>query len=81
MLILFDSMGKYFTFTSTSDEGWKDIREFICTGNGYKVFYGDHLESSSAVDPSFWSIHPTQERFLQAMLMADGKSSNSFEIL
>lgn len=41
---------------------WKD---FICTGDGYKVFGGDHLESASPADPSFWVIHPALERMLQ----------------
>jgi len=48
---------------------WSD---FICTGDGWKVFSGDHLESASPADPSFWVIHPTLERLLHAKLMAGG---------
>jgi len=51
----------------TSD--WEKIRDFLCEGDGYKIFVGDHLESASAFDPSFWSIHPTQERLLQLKYM------------
>ena len=53
-------------------EGWVAWRTFICEGDGYKVFGGDHLESASPADPSFWPIHPTLERLLQARLMAGG---------
>jgi hypothetical protein len=53
-------------------EGWIAWRDFICTGDGYKVFGGDHLESASPADPSFWPIHPTLERLLHARFMAGG---------
>ena len=46
--------------------------EFVCDGDGYKVFAGDHLESASAADPSFWPIHPTLDRLLQAKFMSGG---------
>lgn len=46
--------------------------EFICGGDGSKVFVGDNYESSSPKDPSFWVMHPTLERLLQAKLMAGG---------
>eukprot|EP00595_Chromulina_sp_UTEXLB2642_P002269 CAMPEP_0196763506 /NCGR_PEP_ID=MMETSP1095-20130614/4234_1 /TAXON_ID=96789 ORGANISM="Chromulina nebulosa, Strain UTEXLB2642" /NCGR_SAMPLE_ID=MMETSP1095 /ASSEMBLY_ACC=CAM_ASM_000446 /LENGTH=479 /DNA_ID=CAMNT_0042116881 /DNA_START=795 /DNA_END=2234 /DNA_ORIENTATION=+ len=52
----------------TMDE-WID---FICNGDGYKIFAGDHLESASPADPSFWVIHPTLERLLHAKLMSGG---------
>lgn len=38
---------------------WSD---WLCTGDSYKVFVGDHLESASPSDPSFWPIHPNLER-------------------
>lgn len=50
-------------------EAWT---EFVCDGDGYKVFAGDHLESASAADPSFWPIHPTLDRLLQAKFMSGG---------
>jgi len=53
-----------------SDKHWEKVRDFICNGDAYKTFYGDHLESASAADPSFWPVHPTGERFLQARLAA-----------
>ena len=53
----------------------KKWREFICDGNGYLIFFGDHLDPSvSPSDPSFWVIHPTLERLLHAKHM-----SNSFD--
>jgi hypothetical protein len=54
------------------DEGWTAWTEFICGGEGSKIYAGDHLESASPADPSFWPIHPTLERVFQAKLMAGG---------
>lgn len=53
-------------------EGWVAWKEFVCTGDGYKIFGGDHLESASPADPSFWPIHPTLERLLHAKYMVGG---------
>ena len=50
------------------------FRDFICDGDGAKVFAGDHTESASPADPSFWPIHPTLERLTQAKLLAGGFS-------
>jgi len=58
-----------------STEDWETWRDFICTGDGYKIFVGDHLESASPSDPSFWPIHPTQERLLQLKYMMGAFSS------
>lgn len=55
-----------------SSSGWSEWKNFICEGNAYKVFTGDHLESASPLDPSFWMIHPTQERLLHAKYMSGG---------
>jgi hypothetical protein len=57
---------------SMPNEGWIAWKNFICNGDGFKVFGGDHLESSSPADPSFWPIHPTLERLLHARFMAGG---------
>ena len=57
------------TLTTQQWNTWKD---FICVGDGYKIFGGDHLESASPADPSFWPIHPTLERLLQAKYMSGG---------
>ena len=54
------------------DATWETWRQFVCNGKGYLVFTGDQLESASPNDPSFWPIHPTQERLLQAKMMAGG---------
>ena len=54
------------------DKGWFAWKDFICEGDGYKIFGGDHLEAASPADPSFWPIHPTLERLLQAKYMAGG---------
>lgn len=60
---------------SSSDwEGWRD---FVCTGDGYRVFSGDQLESASPSDPSFWPIHPNLERLYHAKMMAGGFSTST----
>jgi hypothetical protein len=60
------------------DEGWTAWREFVCTGDGAKIFSGDHLESASPADPSFWVIHPTLDRLLQAKFMSGGFSDETW---
>lgn len=60
------------------DEGWDAWIDFICSGDGSKVFGGDHLESASPADPSFWPIHPTTERLLQAKYMSGGFDSDEW---
>eukprot|EP01038_Epipyxis_sp_PR26KG_P015305 gene15305-20622_t len=67
---LFSLQSKHIdTSKSDAEDVWK---EFICTGNGAKIFAGDHLESASPADPSFWVVHPTLERLLQAKFMSGG---------
>ena len=56
-------------------EDWVKWRDFICTGDASLIFVGDHLESASPSDPSFWVIHPTQERLLQAKYIGGGWDS------
>ncbi len=53
-------------------DDWDSWRDWLCDGDAYKVFVGDHLESSSPSDPSFWPIHPNLERLYQLRLMAGG---------
>jgi hypothetical protein len=60
------------------DEGWDAWVDFICGGYGSKIFGGDHLESASPADPSFWPIHPTLERILQVKYMAGGFNSDDW---
>ena len=55
--------------TDASIDVWVDL---ICNGAGYKSFGGDHLEAASAADPSFWPIHPTIDRLIQARYMSGG---------
>ena len=55
-----------------NDEGWSAWYDFICTGNGRHMYPGDHLESASPTDPSFWPIHPTLERLLHLKYMIGG---------
>lgn len=61
---------------TSADIGLSDAesvwQSFICGGDGGLILTGDHLESSSAGDPSFWVIHPTLERLLHAKLMVGG---------
>ena len=60
------------------DGGWDAWIEFICQGDGSKVFGGDHLESASPADPSFWPIHPTTERLLQVKYMSGGFTTDEW---
>ena len=63
--------------TDMGDDGWTAWSDFICTGDGQKIYSGDHLESASPSDPSFWPIHSTLERLTHAKLMAGGfKNTN-----
>ena len=55
-----------------SEDQWNTWRDFVCEGSAHKIFVGDHLESASPADPSFWPIHPTQERLLQARFSNGG---------
>lgn len=66
---------KYFTSEDMDDDDWDDVLSFFCTGDGFKLFYGDHREPASASDPSFWPIHPALDRALQAKFLADGFTS------
>ena len=61
-----------YTPGNLTDSDWETWRDFICTGDGNKIFVGDHLESASPADPSFWPIHPTGERLLHAKFMVGG---------
>ena len=60
--------GSYLS-SDITEEGWETWRDFICEGDSSKIFVADHLESASPYDPSFWPIHPTQERLLQIKYM------------
>lgn len=63
------------TFTAGGDGAEHAWLSFICTdtGNGGSmIFTGDHGESASILDPSFWSIHPRLDRLFQARLMSGG---------
>jgi hypothetical protein len=57
------------------DDDWNTWMDFICNGDGQRIFSGDHLESASPSDPSFWPIHPTLERLAHAKFMAGGFES------
>jgi len=37
-----------------ADIDWDAWSTWLCEGEAYKVFAGDHLESASPADPSFW---------------------------
>lgn len=39
---------------------------------------GDHASSAATSDPSFWSIHPTVERWLQLLRLEDWFTSESW---
>lgn len=59
-------------------QDWETWKEFICDGDGQRIVFGEHLESSSTSDPSFWPIHPTLERLLQAKMMSGGFETDSW---
>jgi len=61
-----------------TDDDWGQFRDFICSGDGGLVFVGDHLESASPSDPSFWPIHPAQERLLQLKYMVGSVSGSAW---
>ena len=61
-----------------TETGWTAWSNFLCTGDGWMVFPGDHLESASPSDPSFWPMHPTLERLLQAKFMSGGFENNTW---
>jgi len=63
---------------SLSFEQWEKWRDFVCTGDGAKIFVGDHVESASPADPSFWPIHPTLDRLLHAKYISGGFDSTSW---
>eukprot|EP01035_Chromulina_nebulosa_P019559 gene19559-25459_t len=61
---------KYVPSELTNDD-WNLMRDFVCSGGASQVFIGTHMESASSADPSFWPVHPTQERLLQAKFIAN----------
>lgn len=61
-----------------NQEQWGEWKSFVCEGDAAKIFVGDHVESASPVDPSFWPIHPTLERILHGKMMAGGFNDNSW---
>jgi len=56
------------TAENMSDAAWAEWYDFVCNGDASLIFEGDHLESSSPGDPSFWVIHPLIERALHLKL-------------
>jgi hypothetical protein len=54
------------------EAGWDAWLDFVCGGPGAGIFYGDPLGPAAPADPSFWAVHPTLERLLQAKYMAGG---------
>ncbi|CAM9627360.1 unnamed protein product [Pylaiella littoralis] len=59
-LEIFDMLVFIEELTPDLDEDTK--RKLVATLCSSKVNDGDHLQSSSSLDPSFWSTHPTMER-------------------
>jgi hypothetical protein len=68
--VLKDMLSSYVDESAAGDDDtWTIMRDFVCYGDAYKVFVGDHLESASTADPSFWPTHPTLERLVQLKYM------------
>lgn len=75
---LSETIGAQYVRAGMVESDWGEFRDFICTGDGGKVFVGDHLESASPSDPSFWPIHPTQERLLQLKYMVGSVTGSAW---
>jgi len=61
-----------------TDDQMIEWRDFVCEGDAWKIFSGDHLESASPADPSFWPVHGTLERLLQVKFMVGGFPSTEW---
>jgi hypothetical protein len=59
-----------------SDNGWEAWKDFICLGEGSKIFAGDESESTSGLDPIMWVTHPTIEKLYHIKRIAGGFSTN-----
>jgi len=81
MSMMKSSSLKSYLPTDLSEDGWQAWQDFICHGEAHKIFVGDHLESASPADPSFWPIHPAQERLLQARYSNGGFWDYTWPIL
>ena len=68
----------FMAYISGDDSVNKTI-DFLCDGDGYKIFVGDHLESSSPADPSFWPIHGTVEKLIHLKFMSGILVDDDFE--
>jgi hypothetical protein len=80
---LYSAISKYFDLTMvTYEESITVLKDFICsTDSGLsKMFMGEHYESSSPADPSFWIMHPTLERLAHARFMSGGFADESWAI-
>ena len=51
---------------------------YVCVCMATGGLSGDHIESASPADPSFWVIHPTLERLLHAKLLSGGFADESW---
>jgi hypothetical protein len=69
---LVDKLLARFVPKDMDEDGRQAWADFVCGGDGAKVFSGDHAESASPADPSFWPIHPTLERIYHAKMMVGG---------
>jgi len=72
---LYNSIANYVTEDIANDanhEAWVEFYDFLCTGDGQKVFPGDSFQSSSPLDPIHWVIYPTLERLFHAKLLSIG---------
>lgn len=60
-LTVFDFFAKSFDLPPLTDSQKREIAILACTG---QIGIGESSQSSSPLDPSFWSMHPTMERLL-----------------
>ena len=60
---LYNTVFAAFGFTSSFDDATlTTVLDYMCSNS---IVVGDHGSSSSANDPSFWSVHSTVERYSQ----------------
>lgn len=73
VIMLYELAHRTTTALNNSQSALDDWYHWYCGkgGLGHVFNYGDHLESSSDSDPSFWPIHPNLERLYHVALLAN----------
>lgn len=59
--MIFDLFAEGYDFPTVSEEQKRQLAIQYCQG---VIGIGESSQSSSPLDPTFWSLHPTMERLL-----------------